>query len=226
MQTPSPTIYNTQRDCCPGLATTNGFPTLSLICSPPCAVYSCYPRLAAVQLKTGYQLDVTSLGAYLIQLWQWEPEPDGLPTLMAFRPNSLPASHETFGISQEIESTSSSAPKTHLKNPKASNDFTLKQSASRDCAHSTSQYEFDDTTLSHINVPANKADREEYVSHGPDRQVDERLLHWRTSVIPGGYSAWSCMADWSKDRSKSTSLGRSAKDALFLAGCLNPWLLL
>ena len=210
-------LFDTQLDCRPGLASPNPFPVLSLICTPPCVVYSCLPRLAAVNPKTSYQNDVSSLGAYLMQLWEWEPTTGESSTPMPIRPASL-----------SIDDSETPYPPDKMASSPFANS---RMHAPKRSANDSSTSHRKQPRIEVVSLPRTPRSRIDFVegmqtSQKSDQEVKNLVLHWCEAVVPGGDNGWSIPADWEDDSNISTSVGKSANDALFLARCIDAQTLL
>ena len=211
--------YNTSRDGRPGLPSETPFPTLSLICTPPCVVYSCLPRLIAVHPKTVYQYDVAALGAYLIELWEWGP--NSTTALFARRPATLSAPDAALFHHLAPQGTPLHSHDINLFSFEANSYEEAKQSGSVEPGPHSERPRIHKIALPPTPPLSGAIDEAMCKVQKPPQKAKTAVTDWSASVAPGGEVAWSSPSVWSTGEEKCTSVGKSANDALFMAGCLD-----
>ena len=221
-----PVIYETGRDCRPGAHSARSFPVLSLLCTPPCVLYSCLPRLAAVRRKTTYQHNVGLLAAYLMDLWEWDPKEEGVAALFLRRPLILPEGNSASNLALSVPGNFFPTSDTNQPSTQASLGAVEVGPVLDEPNPPDTRLALDKFKPSAVSARFGEDSQSKDVSQESGMCTETAVLDWRASVIPEISSHWSAPADWSGDTSKCMSHGESANDVLFLAGCLDPWELL
>ena len=222
--------YESARDCQPGLVTNNPFPTLSLLCTPPCVVYACLPRLAAISPKTTYQSEVAILASYLADLWMWEPNSAKAMNLLATSSlcsgrslrsldTMLRQQLSDFGMHTEMDRISPSRAPSLSGHPNDSIPPVRR-----------SQVDIWEQLASVLTPPPSVL-IDAKGSQGNSRCkpvgcMDATIWDWVESVEKGGDERWIAPPKWDPDLKTSLSLGSSSNDRLFMMGCLNAYSLL